>query len=167
VKGIRLLAETNKIELGWVYWDGERMRQELRRPFSTFPGGWAGIGLLLLRSAAGLAAACQGVAYFVSGSNPALGVLAGLLAAGSGASMVLGFLTPAASVLVALATAGAALAWFPPAAVNLFDAPLSAALVVVIAVAIAFLGPGSISVDCRLFGRREILIPQASHSPRR
>jgi hypothetical protein len=36
---------------------------------------------------------------------------------------------------------------------------LDATLFVPLATAIALLGPGSLSVDARLFGRREIIIP--------
>jgi hypothetical protein len=33
-------------------------------------------------------------------------------------------------------------------------------------VAVVFLGPGAFSLDARLFGRREIIIPPVSRSPR-
>ncbi|MBX3277660.1 MAG: hypothetical protein KF868_06615 [Acidobacteria bacterium] len=35
------------------------------------------------------------------------------------------------------------------------------------AASIILLGPGALSLDCRLFGRREIVIPYDKHSPRR
>jgi hypothetical protein len=44
--------------------------------------------------------------------------------------------------------------------------PLSAESLVgeiILATAIALLGPGAFSLDARLFGRREILIPNISH----
>jgi uncharacterized membrane protein YphA (DoxX/SURF4 family) len=53
---------------------------------------------------------------------------------------------------------------FPPPSLNLFEALLPTFLVVVVAVAIIFLGPGAWSVDGRLFGRREIIIPHTSRS---
>jgi hypothetical protein len=37
----------------------------------------------------------------------------------------------------------------------------------VLATAIALLGPGAFSIDSRLFGRREILIPHATREPHR
>ena len=48
---------------------------------------------------------------------------------------------------------------FPVPVPNLFDEKLSAILAAIIAVAIVFLGPGAFSLDARLFGRREIIIP--------
>jgi hypothetical protein len=55
------------------------------------------------------------------------------------------------------------LSWAPQPEVNLFDAALPAILMTIVAAAVAFLGPGAFSVDARLFGRREIIIP---HTPR-
>ena len=84
----------------------------------------------------------------------------------SGALLLSGFLTPVAGVLVGLGIFGIALGWFPAAARNLFDASLPAVFAVIMSAAIVFLGPGAFSVDARLFGRREIIIPPVSHSPR-
>jgi hypothetical protein len=36
----------------------------------------------------------------------------------------------------------------------------------VVAAAIMLLGPGALSLDARLFGRREIIIPDNRHSPK-
>jgi uncharacterized membrane protein YphA (DoxX/SURF4 family) len=128
------------------------------------------VGLLLLRGAAGVAGVVQGVVYLVGQAdhnNLTLEIwFAGILAVTSGVLLLIGFLTPAASALMALAVMGIALSWFPPPAPRLFDAPLPAVLVVVIAVAVALLGPGALSLDCRLFGRREIIIPQAVRPPK-
>jgi uncharacterized membrane protein YphA (DoxX/SURF4 family) len=83
----------------------------------------------------------------------------------SGVSLLIGFLTPLASALAALGAVGVALSWFPSPASNLFNAPLPAILDVVVCAAIVFLGPGNASVDRRLFGRREIIIPLARRPP--
>jgi hypothetical protein len=45
---------------------------------------------------------------------------------------------------------------------NIIDTLLAGGFVIVMSVAIAFLGPGAFSVDCRLFGRRVIVIPYPS-----
>ena len=68
----------------------------------------------------------------------------------SGALLVIGLLTPVAGMVVA---AGAA-------AVALADAGWTNVSLVVLAAAVVLLGPGAISVDSRLFGRKTIIIPR-------
>lgn len=126
-----------------------------------FPGGWPGLGLLLLRLAIGGTAFIQGVAYLGdrANSNPWAWMI-GALAALCGVCLVVGFLTPVAGGLVGLVAAGIAFSWLPPAAPNLFNAILPTVLVIVIAAALVLLGPGALSIDARSFGRREIVIPR-------
>jgi uncharacterized membrane protein YphA (DoxX/SURF4 family) len=90
----------------------------------------------------------------------------GWLAVASGASLLIGFLTKAACVLVGLSSVGVGLLWVPAPALNLFDTKLSIIFVMIMAAAIVLLGPGAFSLDARLFGRREIIIPQAARSPK-
>ena len=136
------------------------MRHELQRLFSTFPRGWPGVGLLLLRAVVGATAAIQGTYYLANGDNPAiLTLIVAMLMVVGGASLVMGLLTPLAGVVTGLGAAGITLGWFPPPNPNLFEAKLSTVLVVVVAAAVVLLGPGSISLDARIFGRREIIIP--------
>ncbi|MEA2173493.1 MAG: hypothetical protein QOD00_1085 [Blastocatellia bacterium] len=87
-----------------------------------------------------------------------------LLVVLSGALLLLGLLTPAAAILLGLGSVAAAHLWFTATAQTLLDNPLSLIFVVTMSVAIVLLGPGAYSLDARLFGRREIIIPQASHS---
>jgi uncharacterized membrane protein YphA (DoxX/SURF4 family) len=117
-----------------------------------------------LRATVGITAAIQGGVYLAdAGSGTFETWFVGLTVMAGGISLLIGFLTPVAGVLVALATIGIARSWFPPATPNLFNMPLPAVLVVIIAASVALLGPGALSVDCLLFGRREIIIP---HAPR-
>jgi uncharacterized membrane protein YphA (DoxX/SURF4 family) len=135
--------------------------------FSTFPGGWPGAGLLLLRAAIGVTTIIQGGLYLDDPGNLTLETgTVGLVAIVSGALLLIGFLTPVAGGLVGLGTLGIGLAWFPAAARNLFDAKLPTVFAVIMSAAIVFLGPGALSIDARLFGRREIIIPPVSRSPR-
>jgi uncharacterized membrane protein YphA (DoxX/SURF4 family) len=141
-------------------------RPDLQRLFSTFPSGWPGVGLFLLRVAIGMTAVIQGGGYLTDRVNQTVELwVVGLMMIASGGALLVGFLTPVASILVALGTIGIAFLWFPPPAPNLFNTPLPAVLVVIVATAIAFLGPGTASVDRRLFGRREIIIPHTSRPP--
>jgi uncharacterized membrane protein YphA (DoxX/SURF4 family) len=88
------------------------------------------------------------------------GVAAGLLIV-IGASLLLGFLTPAVSLVAAIANLGIMLSWLPPYPWNSLNAKLAIAQLIVTSIAVAFLGPGAFSLDCRLFGRREINISKA------
>ncbi len=144
--------------------------------FSTFPHGWPAAGLLLLRSAAGVVLIIQGASSFGSkyeSGFPFLGVA--LLTITVGALLLIGFLTRFAGALAVLAAVGSMFLRFPtPSAgfpktglfetglfeTGLFETRIIAGLVVVIAVAVVCLGPGVFSVDARLFGRREIIIPK-------
>lgn len=119
------------------------------------------MGLLLLRAAVGIAGMIEGGLFLADRASAMLGNwTVGLALSGSGVLLLIGLLTPLASVVAALTTTAVGGAWLPPPHTNLYNAPLPVVLLVVIAVSIGFLGPGSFSVDCRLFGRREIIIPR-------
>jgi len=135
----------------------------LQRAFSTFPDGLPGVGLLLLRAAAGVAFLVQGAAYLVDWHGVGFLTLAvGLLTSASGVLLMIGYLTPFAGVLAGLFCVGSALSWFSAPSLELFEAKLTATLATAIAVALVCLGPGAFSLDARLFGRREIIIPSPS-----
>lgn len=135
----------------------------MQRLFSTFPGGRPGIGLLLVRAALGGLAAALGALYLSSRVEhaAAVWVIASVLII-SGVALVIGFLTPFASLGIGLCLLGMALSWFPEPPFGGLAAPLLVVVVVVIAVGIGLLGPGGFSIDGRLFGRREIVIPPRS-----
>src|SRR5437660_479790 len=142
------------------------MRGELQRFSSAFPGGWPGVGLLLLRAAVGITAVIQGAVY-IGRDNPTLATWTiSLVAIASGSALLIGFLTLVAGVMVGLATVFLSISSFPAATPNLFDASLPTILVVVMATAVVFLGPGALSLDARRFGRREIIIPRSPPSPK-
>ena len=104
--------------------------------------------------------------YLSGPSNPSAPKwLLGLVLIASGAALAAGFLTPIAGLLVVLSFLGVALSWFPEPSAGLHDARLVAFGVIVTAAALALLGPGAFSLDGRLFGRREIVIPPSSHPP--
>jgi uncharacterized membrane protein YphA (DoxX/SURF4 family) len=134
----------------------------LQRLFSAFPDGWPGLGLLLLRIVVGVTAAVQGGTHLITVANLTLGawVIAGLAIA-SGAAVLIGLLTPFTGVALGVSIL---LFWFPSPAAGLFLDKTAALLIMTDAIAIALLGPGAFSVDARIFGRREVLIPHESSS---
>jgi uncharacterized membrane protein YphA (DoxX/SURF4 family) len=139
----------------------------LQRLFSTFPGSWPGVALLLLRAIVGLTAISQGLLYVSRGGRgPSAALLSGVLLAISGAFLLIGFLTPIVSVLVGVICLGSAMSLLAPPAGNLLDGTLVSLEMIVMAAAIALLGPGAFSLDARFFGRREILIPPPSREPK-
>ena len=117
--------------------------------------------MLLCRAAIGGSLLVLGGSYLVHAPQAGGWSLAiGLVAAASGASLLIGFLTPL-GVLAGLVAIGLALVWPSPACRALANGKLAGLLLGVFTAAVALLGPGAISVDARLFGRREISIPRA------
>lgn len=137
----------------------------MRRLYSTFPGGWPGIGLLILRAAVGVTLITQGVVCLPEFQPSTVATwTACLLAIGTGGSLLVGILTPIASALAVLAVLATMFLRLPTPNWNAVTIPLSL-YTVLIAMALAFLGPGAFSLDARLFGRRKIIIPRSSRLP--
>ena len=119
----------------------------------------------MLRTAIGLVTLIQGGFYLTSKSDTLTAAwIAAAIGLASGAALLIGLLTPVAGVVAGLCTLGVGFALLPAPAPNLFDAKLSLVLTGIMIIAIVFLGPGRYSLDARLFGHREIIIPP---SPRR
>lgn len=131
--------------------------------FSTFPDGWPGAGLMLLRAAGGAVLIVQGAGYFNDrhepGFLPAIIVSAVIIL---GVLLLIGLLTRTVALLAALVGVSSVFAWFPGSSLNSYDAHMTEALSAVIALSLICLGPGALSLDARLFGRREIIIPPTS-----
>lgn len=90
--------------------------------------------------------------------------VAGLVGLVAGAALLIGVLTPIAGVVGSLGAIGIGFSILAAPSPNLFDQKLTAVLAAIIAAAVVFLGPGAFSLDARLFGRREIIIPSRSKS---
>jgi uncharacterized membrane protein YphA (DoxX/SURF4 family) len=120
----------------------------VQRLFSTFPCGLPGAGLVLLRAAAAIPLVYAGLRTLASPSP----VFVDVVTAGAAILLLIGLWTPIAGGLIAVVELG--LAVMNPAEpwMHIRSATLGAAL--------AMLGPGGCSMDARLFGRKQIQIPQ-------
>ena len=120
----------------------------MQRLFSTFPGGLPGAGLVLLRGSAAIPLVYSGLLTVASSSPFALEVVT----AGAAILLLIGLWTPLVGTLITVTELG--LAALHPAEpwMHVHFAAMGAAL--------AMLGPGGCSLDARLFGRKQIQIPQ-------
>jgi uncharacterized membrane protein YphA (DoxX/SURF4 family) len=131
--------------------------------FSIFPDGWPGAGLLLLRGASGVVLLAQGVAcFYEKGELGFAGLTVASVMSVVGLLLLVGVLTRLVGAVAVVACVGSAFSRFPGFKVGLLATPTTAALSAVIALAVVCLGPGAFSLDARLFGRREIIIPTGS-----
>jgi hypothetical protein len=118
-----------------------------------------------MRVAVGSILAIQGISCLLRGGRTSEFSICLLLAA-CGASLFIGFLTPVVSALAVVAILADTLSIPPVVAWSLLGGKLASPELVVMAAAIALLGPGAFSFDAYLFGRHEIVIPPASRSPK-
>ena len=121
----------------------------MQRLFSSFARGWPGVGLLLLRVAAGGSLVARTI--LVLGNAPTLGTgFFQLFIATVGLLLITGLWTPVVATVMALLEL-----W---RIISRQGDPASEILVCTLALAIALLGPGAWSVDARLFGWKRIEI---------
>jgi hypothetical protein len=138
-----------------------------------FPSGRAGVGLLVLRLALAMHLCVPGGVALVAaaGDGAEIGIagiaMRGLLPLLCGALIGLGLLTPLAQIvviMVELSVLGTQLS--ADRFATLTDrAGLVPLLHAAVAASLALIGPGAYSVDARIFGRREIVIPARPHPP--
>jgi uncharacterized membrane protein YphA (DoxX/SURF4 family) len=147
-----------------------REEAQTQRLFSAFPAGLPGGGLLVLRLAAGMTAIVEGLSLFAAPDGVAgAGGLTGAIAVAAGLAMIVGLFAPLAGLLIVAVGAGVGAAVIVQAASLPARHPLNnlpaAVLLTAIALALVLLGPGALSIDSYLFGRREIVIPADHRTP--
>jgi uncharacterized membrane protein YphA (DoxX/SURF4 family) len=122
----------------------------LQRLFSTFPDGWPGFGLLLLRLGIGIALIYFGATGLLMKTPAPISVALNVIAPVAGVFLLAGLWTPIMGALAAVDQIRIALSLQSsgPAGkgTHIFLAVFSAS--------VAMLGPGAWSIDARLFGRR-------------
>jgi hypothetical protein len=106
----------------------------------------------------GVMSAVQGGMSLSNAAEPSIGTVA--------ASLLIGFVTPGAAAVAGLSLAFLAISSFPAPATLLLLDRVGALCVAAVAGAVALLGPGALSLDARLFGRRELVVPHDSHQSR-
>jgi putative oxidoreductase len=123
----------------------------LQRLFSTFPDGWPGAGLLLLRLSAiiPLMSFCIAALSGETLGDP-IAVTQDLVAAFAGILLLGGLWTPASGVGIAVDEL-----WIASSRYSLQPGDLwTHVLLAVLGAGLAMLGPGAWSVDAHLYGRK-------------
>lgn len=119
----------------------------MRRLFSTFARGWPGVGLLLIRIAAGVSLIIDGLETIQAG-EPAASLILRMVATADGALLLAGLWTPiAGSLVIGLAIWQTLLR---------HENPYPGILLAAMGAALALVGPGALSLDAWLFGWKRI-----------
>jgi putative oxidoreductase len=121
----------------------------LQRLFSTFPDGWPGFGLLLLRLNAGISLLYLALGDISSQVGQPGVVARDAIAIAGAIFLLLGLWTPAMAAVTAVGQL-----WILVSVSSRPDGRLIHVLFAVLAAAVAMLGPGAWSIDARLFGRK-------------
>jgi putative oxidoreductase len=119
----------------------------LRRLYSTFAGGWPGIGLILMRLVVGFALVSSAGSALLSSPAIPVTVLSVLLVAAA-ILLIIGLFSPIVGTVVALIETCRF--------VTIPEDRLVYLLVATFGAALAMLGPGLWSIDARLFGWKRI-----------
>jgi putative oxidoreductase len=122
----------------------------MQRLFSTFPNGWPGFGLLLLRLGVGIALISFGISGFFAASGGPVALALDSIEAAGAILLIIGLWTPVAGALIALDELWIALSLYS----SHTDGHWTHVFLAVLTAGVAMLGPGAWSIDARLFGRK-------------
>jgi hypothetical protein len=124
-----------------------RAEVTVRRLYSTFAGGWPGVGLLLMRLVVGAV-----VLWYVGprlwGTPPWAALITDAALVLAALLLIAGLWTPVTGAVVAVVAIAEILTTGEP--------PVGRVLTATIAGALTMLGPGRLSIDARLFGWKRI-----------
>jgi uncharacterized membrane protein YphA (DoxX/SURF4 family) len=115
-----------------------------------------------MRLTVAISAIVQSIRTFLEWHTQPFNWAIGLLEVMVGTALLIGFLTPIAGALASIGNLAIGFSRFLTSGENPHDRAITAIYLLVISIAITLLGPGAFSLDARLFGRREIIIPEAS-----
>ena len=118
----------------------------MQRLFTTFAGGWPGLGLLIQRLVVGVA--LLGGTVHLRGSATVGVIVPQSIATLLAVFLLIGLWTPVTGVLVAVVEIWIVL--LHPGGSGM------AILITVFCITVSMIGPGAFSVDARLFGRKQI-----------
>jgi uncharacterized membrane protein YphA (DoxX/SURF4 family) len=121
----------------------------LQRLFPMFPYGWPGRGLLLLRLGVVAILTHDGIRAWM-GAPQRESIALKVVAAITGVFLLVGLWTPVAGAIVGLSEIWIVLTGTAH--------PQSTILLATQVIALVFLGPGSLSIDARMFGRKRLNI---------
>ena len=117
------------------------------------------MALVLLRLALGLTGVFEGLLWAARDASFPSQCL-GVTLASAGFFVVLGLFTSLSATTAAVSVALRA-TWRPPVPHPfVLHGQEATVIIIVVGIAIALMGPGVFSLDCRLFGRREVIIPR-------
>jgi uncharacterized membrane protein YphA (DoxX/SURF4 family) len=111
----------------------------------------------MLRGAAGIAGMYEGYRHLSDSAHPSAEMLAGAASCLSGLLLLIGLFTSPAGVVAGLSALACSMNWLP--GISPLEPVLTGIFLAVTCLSLAMLGPGEWSIDARLFGRREIIIP--------
>ena len=136
------------------------MRHKRIRYFSTFPNRTSGAAILLLRLMLSISVFIQSSAYLLAGIETRLWskIVIAIISMICGTAVLIGLLTSIFSGLIFLGAVFLAISLFMKSGGS-SDGDISAIYVCGVALSVFLSGPGAFSLDEKLFGRREIIIP--------
>ena len=134
----------------------------LYRWATSFPDGPPGVGLLLARAVLGVVCLVQGRCFLVNADDASW--LVGVASLALGGLFAVGLLTPVVAIIGMAVGLLVAFSVIPGCASALSQSSYTLLLVATTLVEVFLGGPGAYSIDARLFGPREIIIPRIDSS---